>query len=95
MKSTNREWRRGEMMNLGRGGRDRSEYKSLPDPHKPAFRTRSAPIVEDDVFSKSSSSGSGSQGKNRNSRKSKSTTGWSPKSSVVSVPSGEDGESPD
>ncbi|XP_011441616.2 SH3 domain-binding protein 5-like isoform X1 [Magallana gigas] len=28
-----------------------SEYKSLPDPHKPAFRTRSAPMVEDDVFS--------------------------------------------
>lgn len=28
-----------------------SEYKSLPDPHKPAFRTRSAPIHEDDVFS--------------------------------------------
>ena len=28
-----------------------SEYKSLPEHHKPAVRTRSAPIPEDDVFS--------------------------------------------
>lgn len=134
-----------------------SEYKSLPDPHKPAFRTRSAPIVEDDVFSddqrersqsmrhskpnpahldqgQSNSDPSRlnkaesrkklqagglilkidsnmdplagmysaplkptrsarSQCNNRNSRKSKSITGWSPQSSVLSVPSGEDGKS--
>uniref|UniRef100_K1QV19 Uncharacterized protein n=1 Tax=Magallana gigas TaxID=29159 RepID=K1QV19_MAGGI len=101
-----------------------SEYKSLPDPHKPAFRTRSAPMVEDEVFSDDQQERSQSmrhsepnpahldqagmysaplkptrsarsQGKNRNSRKSKSTTGWSPQSSVLSVPSGEDGKSSD
>ena len=141
-----------------------SEYKSLPEHHKSAVRTRSAPIPEDDVFSdelrersqslrhyqpnplhidqgqstsdpsrlnraespnrskkklqagglilkidsnmdplggmysapiKPTRSSSRSQGKYRNSKKARSSSGVSPQSSVLSVPSGDDGESSD